>query len=96
MIGPQWLRYRSSAPVATPPALSARGRTAYPCFVSDPGIYRTERGTILRITEDDEGRLSVELFHEAEWVSGPIGMAGLRLAPTTKRLTARQVQLLPQ
>lgn len=64
--------------------------------MSDRSIYRTERGTILRITEDEEGRLSVELFRETEWVSGPIGMAGLRLAPTTKRLTARQVQSLPQ
>jgi hypothetical protein len=64
--------------------------------VSDRSVYRTERGTILRITEDDEGRLSVELFDEPEWVSGPIGMAGLRLSPTTKRLTDRQVQSLPQ
>jgi hypothetical protein len=65
-------------------------------LVSDRSVYRTERGTILRITEDDEGRLSVELFDEPEWVSGPIGMAGLRLSPTTKRLTERQVQSLPQ
>ena len=62
----------------------------------DRSVYRTEQGTILRITEDDEGRLSVELFNEPEWVAGPIGMAGLRLSPTTKRLTDRQIQSLPQ
>jgi hypothetical protein len=65
--------------------------------VSDAGVFRTERGTILRISADAEGRLSVELLDgSANWVAGPIGMAGLRIAPTTTRLTARQVQALPK
>jgi len=65
--------------------------------VRDTGVYRTERGTILRISADAEGRLSVELLDGSEqWVPGPIGMAGLRVAPTTTRLTATQVQALPK
>lgn len=65
--------------------------------VGHAGVYRTERGTILRISEDADGRLSVELLDGGDlWVAGPIGMAGLRLAPTTTRLTARQVQALPK
>lgn len=65
--------------------------------MSDTGVYRTERGTILRISADAEGRLSVELLDaSAQWVPGPIGMAGLRVAPTTRRLTANQVQALPK
>jgi len=59
-------------------------------------VYKTEQGTIFRVSEDEEGRLSVELLKATDWVGGPIGMAGLRIAPTTTRLTARQVQALPR
>ena len=59
------------------------------------GTYRTELGTIFRTSEDDDGRLSVELLKLSLWIPGPIGMAGLRVAPTTTRLTTRQVQALP-
>lgn len=64
--------------------------------VSESSFYKTERGTIFRLKEDDEGRLSVELLQTSLWVQGPIGMAGLRVAPTTTKLTARQIQSLPQ
>jgi hypothetical protein len=64
--------------------------------VSETNIYKTEQGTIFRLKEDDEGRISVELLQTSLWVQGPIGMAGLRVAPTTTRLTSRQVQSLPQ
>jgi hypothetical protein len=64
--------------------------------VSDVKIYKTERGTIFRLKEDDEGRLSVELLQTSLWVQGPIGMAGLRVSPTTTQLTSRQIQSLPQ
>jgi hypothetical protein len=63
--------------------------------VTRTGVYRTEQGTIFRISEGDEGHLSVQLLDRPLWVAGPIGMAGLRLSPTTTRLTARQVQALP-
>lgn len=64
--------------------------------VSESSFYKTERGTIFRLKEDDEGRLSVELLQTSLWVQGPIGMAGLRVAPTTTKLTERQIQSLPQ
>lgn len=64
--------------------------------MSETKIYKTEQGTIFRLKEDDEGRLSVELLQTSLWVQGPIGMAGLRVAPTTTRLTSRQIQSLPR
>ena len=64
--------------------------------MSETNIYKTEQGTIFRLKEDDEGRISVELLQTSLWVQGPIGMAGLRVAPTPTRLTSRQIQSLPQ
>lgn len=64
--------------------------------MSETKIYKTEQGTIFRLKEDDEGRISVELLETSLWVQGPIGMAGLRVAPTTTQLTSRQIQSLPQ
>lgn len=64
--------------------------------MSEINIYKTEQGTIFRLKEDDEGRISVELLQTSLWVQGPIGMAGLRVAPTTRRLTSRQIESLPQ
>ena len=59
-------------------------------------VYRTERGTVFRVSEDREGHLSVAVLDTSEgWVPGPIGMVGLRLAPTTARLTSREIQALP-
>jgi hypothetical protein len=63
--------------------------------VTETGVYRTELGTILRILEGNDGHLSVQMLKRTLWVPSPIGMAGLRLAPTTTRLTARQVRALP-
>ena len=63
--------------------------------VTEAGVYRTELGTIFRISEGNDGHLSVQLLKQPVWVPGPIGMFGLRLAPTTARLTARQVRALP-
>ena len=64
--------------------------------MSETKIYKTEQGTIFRLKEDDEGRLSVELLQTSLWVQGPIGMSGLRVAPTTTQLTSRQIKSLPQ
>jgi hypothetical protein len=63
--------------------------------VTETGVHRTELGTIFRISEGNDGHLSVQLLKRTLWVPGPIGMVGLRLAPTTTRLTARQVRALP-
>jgi hypothetical protein len=59
-------------------------------------IYRTERGLLMRVIEADDGGLKVETLSDDEWVAGRIGMAGLRLSPSTTKLTAREVQKLPE
>ncbi len=63
--------------------------------MDQPEVYRTESGTIFRVCRSDEGRPSIELLRASTWESGPVGMAGLRLAATTRRLTKRQVDALP-
>lgn len=62
--------------------------------MSAPEVYRTESGTIFRVLKDKEGHIAVERLGASDWESGPIGMAGLRLARTTTRLTQRQVDSL--
>jgi hypothetical protein len=62
--------------------------------VSDTRVYKTQAGVIFRVVEN-EGHLSVETLKDAGWESAPIGMIGLRVAPTTLELTARQVLRLP-
>jgi hypothetical protein len=71
----------------------ARKRRVEP--VTETGVYRTELGTIFRLSEGNDGHLSVQLLKQTLWVPAPIGMFGLRLAPATARLTARQVRALP-
>lgn len=58
-------------------------------------VYRTEGGLILRVIVAADGGLKVERLTGGEWVAGRIGMAGLRLSPTTTKLTPRQAALLP-
>ncbi|HSL16172.1 MAG TPA: hypothetical protein VK962_07815 [Actinomycetota bacterium] len=58
-------------------------------------IYRTERGTTLRIARSDEGALAVEVLKDGMWASAPIAMAGLRLQPGTRRLRASEIRNLP-
>jgi hypothetical protein len=65
--------------------------------MGDMRVYRTESGTIFRVSQDTDGHLSVQLLNNATlWESAPIGMAGLRIAPTTTQLTDRQVKALPR
>jgi hypothetical protein len=59
-------------------------------------VYRTERGLILRIIESEEGGLKVEMLKSAGWVAGRIGMVGLRLSPSTHRLTLEETKRLPE
>jgi hypothetical protein len=61
----------------------------------DQSVYKTESGVIFRVSETLEGHISVERLEDASWVAGQIGMVGLRVLPTTTRLTARQVLALP-
>jgi hypothetical protein len=57
-------------------------------------VYRTERGSILRVIEASDGGIKVEVLSEGAWVAGPIGMAGLRLSSSTTVLTAREANNL--
>jgi hypothetical protein len=64
--------------------------------VTETIVYRTEDGTIFRVVEDGDGHISVGVLKETAWVDAAIGMVGLRVAPTTRRLTSKQVLRLPQ
>jgi hypothetical protein len=64
-------------------------------FVTDPDVYKTQSGTILRVVHADDGGLKVEMLKEGAWIAARIGMAGLRLSPSTRKLTERQVRALP-
>jgi len=58
-------------------------------------VYRTDGGTIFRISETAEGGLKVEVLKEGVWIPGRIGMVGLRLASSTSTLDATAIQALP-
>jgi hypothetical protein len=64
--------------------------------VNGKDFYRTELGTIFRVLKEPEGHLEVELLEASAWKSAPVGMAGLRVAAGTKRLTQRQISALPE
>jgi hypothetical protein len=51
---------------------------------------------IFRVSEDLDGHLAVETLQDRAWVPARIGVIGLRIAPTTVRLTANQVRSLPR
>jgi hypothetical protein len=51
---------------------------------------------IMRVIEADDGGLKVETLEDGEWIAGRIGMVGLRLSPSTTKLTARDIQKLPE
>jgi hypothetical protein len=58
--------------------------------------YKTESGTIFRVLKGPEGHIEVEFLQARSWQAAPIGMAGLRVARGTKRLTDRQIEGLPE
>jgi hypothetical protein len=64
--------------------------------VKESNVYRTESGTIFRVTDDGDGHISVRVLKETGWQDGSIGMVGLRVAPTTVRLTEKQILRLPE
>jgi hypothetical protein len=59
------------------------------------GVYRTEQGRTLRISVTDESGIGVEILQNDVWVPGSVRMAGLRLSPTTRKLTAAEIRALP-
>jgi hypothetical protein len=64
--------------------------------VQGSGVYRTESGMIFRVNEDLDGHLSVGVLKDSAWVEAKVGVAGLRVAPTTVRLTPKQILRLPR
>lgn len=64
--------------------------------MATPSVYRSELGIIWRVIEADDGGLRVERLEDGAWVEGRIGMVGLRLSPTTTKLTARQASAYPE
>jgi hypothetical protein len=58
-------------------------------------FYRTEHGRTLRIDESEDGMLSVEVLKDGAWERAPLGMIGLRLQRTTRRLTPVEIRSLP-
>ena len=58
-------------------------------------VYRTASGMIFRVSEGGEAYRAVETLRGGSWVKGQPGMVGLRVAPDTVRLTAKQVLALP-
>jgi hypothetical protein len=68
---------------------------AYPGTVTRSDVYRTKMGKTLRISLAGDGAIRVEILEGDAWVAGPVRMAGLRLSPTTRKLTAREVLALP-
>lgn len=58
-------------------------------------FFRTEQGKTLRIEELEDGGLRVEILKEGVWIAAPLGMIGLRLSKSTRRLTPKEVVALP-
>ncbi|MEX0985779.1 MAG: hypothetical protein WD096_12145 [Actinomycetota bacterium] len=58
------------------------------------GVYRTEGGMVFKVEREPDGHLSVHKLMQGLWAPAPIGLAGLRIAPTTRRLTPRQIAAL--
>jgi hypothetical protein len=50
---------------------------------------------IWRVTQSDEGDLTVEILEDGHWVRGRTGLVGLRLASSTTRLTGEEIRELP-
>ena len=60
------------------------------------GVYRSQQGTIWRVLEAADGGIRVEVLQDGAWVAGPVRMVGLRLSPSTKRLTDAAISKLPR
>jgi hypothetical protein len=57
--------------------------------------FRTESGKTLRVKEDPEGSLRIDVLKEGVWTEAPRGMIGLRLSAGSRDLTAAEIKSLP-
>jgi hypothetical protein len=58
-------------------------------------FFRTSLGKTLRVEEDHEGALRVDILKEGVWSQAPRGMIGLRLSSGSRNLTAAEILALP-
>jgi hypothetical protein len=58
-------------------------------------FFRTGLGKTLRVEEDNEGALRVDILKEGVWSQAPRGMIGLRLSSGSRNLTAAEILALP-
>ena len=57
--------------------------------------FRTEQGKTLRVREDPEGTLKIDILKDGDWSEAPRGMIGLRLSPGSRDLTPAEISALP-
>jgi hypothetical protein len=50
---------------------------------------------IFRVSQGGEGYLLVETLEKTGWMKAQPGVLGLRVNPTTRQLTAKQILALP-
>jgi hypothetical protein len=58
-------------------------------------FFRTELGKTLRVEQDSEGALRVDILKDGMWSQAPLGMIGLRLNNGTRSLTPAEILTLP-
>ena len=65
----------------------------------DPGsawdFFRTELGKTIRVEEESDGALRVDMLKDGTWSQAPRGMIGLRLDHGTRSLTTAEILALP-
>ena len=59
------------------------------------GVYRTNQGTVFRVSETSEGGLKVEVLEGEIWVPGRVSLVGQRLSASTTKLDAGAIAALP-
>jgi hypothetical protein len=57
--------------------------------------FETELGKTLRVKEDPEGSLKIDILKNGVWSEAPRGMIGLRLSARSRDLTAAEISALP-
>ena len=58
-------------------------------------FFRTELGKTIRVEESNDGTVSVAILKDGTWSEAPRGMIGLRLAKSSRSLTAAEIGALP-
>ena len=62
---------------------------------SEWDYFRTELGKTIRVEQDSDGALRVDMLKDGTWSEAPRGMIGLRLSDSTRRLNAKEILALP-